>query len=254
MFIIECLKWEKETLRTILLCTLVILPLCFVKDWESLSILSKIKAVVYASLVLFVLIVPPFDQWTQENVVRDMDDFIHDQKTWFSLNIYKSLGTFTFGTVYHDCIFPVKKTMKDQSLSGWSKVSKFALFMVTVISGVLGVGGFVNFRIKEHSDRQFKSNIFSNGENDRLFGPNNKLFDAARMILVALMLMTVPMCVHVARDYIDAIKIKISGEDKITSNVNESAMAQTIEGGNATTNVMNLVKIMLMDQIVVLDF
>ena len=96
MFIIECLKWEKETLRTILLCTLVILPLCFVKDWESLSILSKIKAVVYASLVLFVLIVPPFDQWTQENVVRDMDDFIHDQKTWFSLNIYKSLGTFTF--------------------------------------------------------------------------------------------------------------------------------------------------------------
>ena len=209
MFIIECLKLEHDPLKVIILCSVFILPLCFVKDWESLSILSKIKTFVYGMIVLFVVIAPPFDKWTQDNVVRDMNEFISDRKTWFSLNIFRSLGTFAFGTVYHDCIFPVKATMKNQSLSAWNKVSKFSLVMVTLISGVLGVGGFVNFRIKPGQqikpgvDRAFKSNVFSNDAN-HLFGENNYLFHAARYTLVALMLMTVPLCVHVARDYIDA--------------------------------------------------
>ena len=226
LYILQCLTNNKdEEIRVIILCSIFILPLCFVKDWESLSILSKIKTFVYAMVVLFVVTAPP---WTRgEAHPRDLNEFLYDRKTWVSSNFFRTLGTFAFATVYHDCIFPVKQSMKDQTINGWSKVSKFALFLVTVISAVLGVFGFVHFRI---DGNEYPPNLFIH--DGRLFDSNNELFKIARYVLVGLMLMTVPLCVHVARDYIEAIKEKITQKDNITEIKNENIIKQTIEGGN----------------------
>eukprot|EP01083_Nonionella_stella_P140327 430146_1 len=223
MFIQECTGFGTQGL--VLLCVVTALPLCFMKDWESLSILSKIKAFVYAMIVLVVLVKPPFDDRIQKKA-KDLSTFLYQTRTtWFSWNVFESLGTFAFASIYHDCMFPVKKTMRDQSIGAWSKASKVTLSIAFIINIVLGIGGFVNFRPKE---KKFPENIFEAGK-DRLF-TDDIVFRRCRDILVALLLVTVPLCVHCARDYVEAMCSKIS-----EIMCEKSTVQNEIDGAGQTT-------------------
>ena len=236
MFISECTGLTSRNL--VILCTLTILPLCFVKDWESLSILSKIKTFVYAMVVLFILFRPSTDIYsTDAQRTRAFGEFISDRSTWFSLNIFQSIGTFAFGTIYHDCLFPVRKTMKTKSVRDWAKTSSFTLIIVYLISTLLGVGGFINFR---PISRSLGSNVFTNSEDGRLFS-DDIWFKAARFMLVGLMLMTVPLCVHCSRDYIEAIITKIGAlcGDKTV----ENEMKMHMEGGTNKQTITEMMEV-----------
>lgn len=69
---------------------------------------------------------------------------------------------------------------------------------------ILGIGGGFTFRYKKRSHHEFHSNIFSVVDTKRLFS-DDYWFLTGRLILVSLMLMTIPICVHVTRDYIESI-------------------------------------------------
>ena len=83
------------------------LPFCFMKDWESLAILSKIKTVVFALVTLLIILKAAFDEKIQSKAIS-FDAFLGTQKTWFSLDVVHSFGTFAFGVLFADtyeCIY-----------------------------------------------------------------------------------------------------------------------------------------------------
>ena len=180
----------------------VVFPLGFVKDWESLSIISKLKTFVYATLILFILVRGATDplsssqsfEWTKID-------------GWISKNWTDGLGIIAFAMVFHDSIFPAWRSMKDKSTKTWNKTSLITSFLTMSLNLIIGIGGVINF-----SGKKIPTMILTSDTDIRIFS-NDKWFRIARMMLVSIMLMTLPIYVAVLREYIESI-INVITKDK----------------------------------------
>lgn len=206
-------------LFTIILCTAFCLPLCFVKDWESLAIISKIKTFVYIVVVLFVIIRGCTDNYYGKHYKQyTLSNYVSQKNTWVNIRgTFKSIGVFAFGSIFHDCMFPAYKSMTNQSLSAWKKTSVMTVTFTFCISMILGIAGAFNFRpmVGAVSDKIFTS------KSDKRLWSNDGWFLFIRCILACLMLMTVPICIHVSREYLQSM-IENINEIWLNSNFSES--------------------------------
>jgi len=148
---------------------------------------------------------------------------------------YRAMESNGFMTLFADTIFPIRQGMRDQSVSEWNKASKFTLFLVFVINLTLGIGGFVNFR-----RFNLPGNLFKRERGEFVLWNDDWWSHGTSWMLVGLMVMTVPLCVHVSREYVQAIITKLceccnGKEVAITS---ENAMRTQIESGRNTETVI----------------
>ena len=130
--------------------------------------------------------------------------------------------------------------MRDQSLREWNRASKFTMLLVFIINVILGIGAFFNFRRYDLPDNLFKR------ENGQFKLWNDDWWShGASWMLVGLMVMTVPLCVHVTREYVEAIIIKISelrashnNKDRVVTD--EEAVRTEIERGQEKKTVSTM--------------
>ena len=89
---------DMDAWQLILLCIGSMLPLCFVKDWESLAILSKIKTFVFAAVTLLIVCRAAFDEKVQTKA-KPVEEFFDNQATWFSIGALESFGKMAFAVM-----------------------------------------------------------------------------------------------------------------------------------------------------------
>jgi len=176
----------KEDIMTLLLSSIIILPLCLLRDMSPLSNLSAVSILstgLIVSIVFYLFVANPNDD------VRENGGTLYEK--WFEVRsgIFESLGTFVFSFVSQHTVNLAYESLRPelQSLSTWKKVSSWSLSISTTLSLAVGVLVYMTFWQKTKSD------IFE-------MYPPLRIIDIAKLLLCISMLLTFPLPFFACRE------------------------------------------------------
>lgn len=170
---------DKEGLVTLILSTLVLLPLCFLRDMTPLSNLSAMSVF---SMVLIVLIILYLYIVNPNNDIRIEGGTIYENWLEIRPGIIESLGTFVFSFVSQHTVNLAYESLQPdlQTLSTWRKVSLWSVGISTTLSLSVGLFVYITFWQKTQSD------VFD-------MYPPMCVVDIAKLLLCVSMLLTFPL-------------------------------------------------------------
>lgn len=174
-----------ETALMISLCTLVLLPLCLLRDMTPLSSLSLFSV---ASMGIIVAIVLGL-YFDDPNGMREHGGSVDEH--WFQVRsgLLPSLGTFVFSFVSQHTVHLAFESLRPelQTLENWKRISFLSIALATVVS--LSVGVFVYMTFWEHTG----SDLF-------VLYPALPIIDVAKLLLCMTMVLTFPFPFFTCRD------------------------------------------------------
>lgn len=174
-----------ETVTTLLLSTMVMLPLCLLRDMTPLSNLS-LFSVASMGVIVFIVLYLYFEN---PNNIRDHSGSSFEH--WFEVRrgLLQSLGTFVFSFVSQHTVHLAFESLRPElkSLQSWKRVSLWSIGLATAVS--LSVGVFVYMTFWERTG----SDLFE-------LYPEVPIIDIAKLLLCITMLLTFPFPFFTCRD------------------------------------------------------
>jgi len=183
-------RWlsENHVLITFLLCTFIVLPMCFLREMQSLATVSLCSV---ASMMMIVcIIVYLFIFSTDESHSFDSRD-VYDNWIEVRYGFLESLGTFVFTFVSQHTVhlaFNSIKT-KDRNLKNWKLVSLFSISMACFVSLTIGFVVYMTF------GKETRSDIFE------MYSPSRAI-SMAKVFLSLNMLLTCPLVFLTCREMV----------------------------------------------------
>ena len=117
--------------------TLVILPLCLLRDLSSLSFTSMISIIADIVLVMIVVINAP--------TISHDEGIKHNTISIISSSLFAGVGTMSFAFVCQHNSFLVFRTLKERTIDNWRKVAQGSITFAVVLSLILGIAGYLSF-------------------------------------------------------------------------------------------------------------
>jgi solute carrier family 38 (sodium-coupled neutral amino acid transporter), member 11 len=114
-----------------LMSTIIVLPLCLLKDLSSLSWTSMLSIAADIALVLIVLIAAP--------AASASEGIKHGEVTILNSSIFVGIGTMSFAFVCQHNSFIVFRTLKEKTSKNWEKVAKGSIFFSFLMCSTLGI-------------------------------------------------------------------------------------------------------------------
>lgn len=170
-----------ETLFTLLLATVVILPLCLQRKLDTLAKFSFISIV--SVLAIVCIVIYEFTDVRKQGEGFDKDYL--DVRPGF----ISSMGTFVFAFVSQHTSHVVYRSMKNRSLERWKTVSTVSITVAGLMTSMVGSFSYFTFWLDTSSD------LFT-------IYPASKVVDSAELLLSITMLFTYPMPFFTTRELI----------------------------------------------------
>jgi amino acid permease len=161
--------------------TFIILPLCLMKNLESLEWTSSFSVFSDIALALIVAIGAPAAA-AQQGIKMDISQLVFARST-----IFAGMGTISFAFVCQHNSFLVFRSLREPTQKTWTKVAHGSLIVSFSICCTFGLAGYLNFLDKT------KGNVLDN------FSDTDKTISVARFFLAVCMILTYPMECFVAR-------------------------------------------------------
>ncbi|GAX09350.1 hypothetical protein FisN_6Lh280 [Fistulifera solaris] len=166
--------------------TLVILPLCLLRDMtplSNLSMLSVICSITIVGIVMSLYVTNP------NHEIRHPGGSLYDNWLEVRWGYLESLGTFVFTFVSQHTVHLTFGSLKPElrTVSNWKKVSSVALFLAASVSLLVAVFVYISFWQEAESD------IFS-------IYPSLHVTNMARLLLCITMLLTFPLPFFTCRE------------------------------------------------------
>lgn len=114
-----------------LMSTIIVLPLCLLKDLSSLSWTSMLSIAADIALVLIVLIAAPSASVSE--------GIKHTEVSIINSSIFVGIGTMSFAFVCQHNSFIVFRTLKEKTSKNWDKVAKGSIFFSFLMCATLGI-------------------------------------------------------------------------------------------------------------------
>jgi solute carrier family 38 (sodium-coupled neutral amino acid transporter), member 11 len=114
-----------------LMSTIIVLPLCLLKDLSSLSWTSMLSIAADIALVLIVLIAAP--------TASASEGIKHGEVTFLNSSIFVGIGTMSFAFVCQHNSFIVFRSLKEKTSKNWGKVAKGSIFFSFLMCSTLGI-------------------------------------------------------------------------------------------------------------------
>ena len=192
---------DKEDLVTLLLSTVVILPLCLLRDMTPLSNLSAMSVL---SMVLIVIIIVYLFIVNPNNDVRNEGGTIYENWLEVKPGIFESLGTFVFSFVSQHTVNLAYESLRPdlQTLSTWMKVSSWSVGISTTLSLSVGIFVYITFWQKTQSD------VFD-------MYPPLCAVDIAKLLLCVSMLLTFPLPFFSCRELVIVMLMSLTQKAEI---------------------------------------
>ena len=191
-----------DKIVTVSLCLIISGPLCFVGNLESFSMISQFKTFVISIVVLFIIIRGATDTYHKNENYPDFESFstfAGSTKAWINKDSwFDSIGTFFFAMVSQDAIFPLHRSMKDQSTSAFQKMISIAMVMTAIMLVVTGGSSVLIFQAR------LPQNILDARDEERVFS-NDVWFGICRYLAAVTLSLTLPLLIGVAREYFVSI-------------------------------------------------
>ena len=215
-----------DKIVTVSLCLIISGPLCFVGNLESFSMISQFKTFVISIVVLFIIIRGATDTYHKNENYPDFESFSNftsSAKAWINKDSwFDSIGTFLFALLSQDCIFPLYRSMKDQSTSAFRKMISAAMAMTVVILVVTGGSSVLIFQA------ELPQNILNARDDKRIFS-NDVWFGICRYLAAMTLFLTLPLCIGVAREYFVSIYDVFNENSSQSENNMTQTSSNTIE-------------------------
>lgn len=167
--------------------TLIVLPLCLMRDLSSLSWTSFLS--IFADAVLIVIILVSAASATKEQ----SEHFQPDDLGQMGITLFAGLGTMSFAFVCQHNSFLVFKSLRQPTLANWKQVAGISLSIAYALCLALGLIGFFAFYPYVEGD------LLNN------FPASYASVAVARALLAVSMLLTYPMECYVARHCVHSL-------------------------------------------------
>ena len=184
IFFGESLAGRRGTISIVAI--FIVLPLALLKDMSTLSSTSLVSIVADALIALIVVVAGPL-------MSKDLDPPPVPDYDFAKRSVFAGLGAMSFAYTCHHSSFLVYTSMRDQTFSSWTVVSRISIVIALVTSLTLALGGYLTFF------QDTKGNVLNNFPNDHV--PAN----VARALLGLTMILTYPMEMFVARHGLHAV-------------------------------------------------
>ena len=191
-----------EVNRELVMCisaTFIILPLCLMKNLDSLAWSSSFSVFSDIALALIVAIGAPSTA-AKQGIVMDAS-----QLSFVRPTIFAGLGTISFAFVCQHNSFLVFRSLKEPTFQSWTNVAHGSLIVSFSVCCTFGLAGYLNFL--DHT----KGNVLDN------FSETDKTITVARFFLAICMILTFPMECFVARHCLLSILNKYYSNRNILS-------------------------------------
>jgi len=183
--------WTNRRVVIAMCASLAILPLSMLKDMKSLSFISIISTGAVFGIILIIGI-EGFGAHIGQNVAQAFDQAVG--KLLINSDLFTAFGTMAFAYVCHDVAFQVFQSLENPTPKRWARtvnLSMFMAFVISVLTGVLGFGGYFG---------ELKSNILNNLDSTDAFA------NVARVVMGVCLFFKYPlslfMCRHITHKFI----------------------------------------------------
>lgn len=186
--------WTDNVRLTIILASVLILPLCLQRDLSALEIFSKIKIATYGAIaaIVTVLCVNVHQESDEHDdmITSDNGDWVNH---WLTVKpgLLPNTGTFVFAFVSQNIVHLIFLSLRpeDRNLKSFSDVSTLGIVASGVIMLAVGLPAYMTFWDKASTD------LF------RLYPPSQaNTVNVARLLLSVGMVLTYPMPLFSLRD------------------------------------------------------
>ena len=201
-----------ETLVSLIVCTLIILPLCLYRRLDGLAKFSAVS--VLSVMAIAGIIVYEYGEEREESDNGWRENFLYVKTGYIS-----SLGTFIFAFVSQHTSHVVYRSMRDRSR--WSFVSGTAVGVALATSIVVSSFAYFTYWDKTSSD------LFT-------MYPPSKVIDVAELLLSVTMLFTYPMPFFTCRELF--VVWLAMGEEEEEGEGEEDEEGRVRGGTNGTAN------------------
>ena len=177
-------SYDVTVSRELVMCisaTFIILPLCLMKNLESLEWTSSFSVISDIALALIVAIGAPAAA-AQQGIKMESSQLAFARST-----IFAGMGTISFAFVCQHNSFLVFRSLKEPTQKTWTKVAHGSLMVSFSICCTFGLAGYLNFL------DQTRGNVLDN------FSDSDRTISVARFFLAICMILTFPMECFVAR-------------------------------------------------------
>lgn len=178
--------------QILIVAGVVLLPLCLLRELNSLSWVSLASV---ATICLIVVMVSVEGMRGQRNPT---DPKPVREVVWFGSSVFTAFGTMSFAYVCHDLSFQVFQSLRVPSKRNWALVARGTVSIAFLASITLSLFGYFSFW------DTVKSNILNN------FADDNHVINTVRLMLAAAIVMTFPLNLFMARHVIGGLIERIS--------------------------------------------
>lgn len=189
--------------------TLVVLPLCLLRDLSSLAWTSFFS--IFADVVLIIIILV-----AATSASKDQDEHFESVDLGeMGMAIFAGIGTMSFAFVCQHNSFLVFRSLKTPTLSQWRKVADISLIVAYLLCLILGLIGFFAFYPYVEGD------LLNN------FPADSSAVAAARLLLAITMLFTYPMECYVARHCIHSLTRRYASKQVLSSKASRKVLSES---------------------------
>ncbi len=200
----------QRNLDIVLVCVFIMLPLCLLRDLNSLSWTSLLSIVSDIILMVLIMIAAP-------SASKHQDEHFTAANVWdMNYTVFAGIGTMSFAFVCQHNSFLIFKSLKVQTYQNFKVVCNGSVSVALCISLGIGCTGFFYFYPNVQGD------VLNN------FGSSSSALCVARIFLAMTMLFTFPMEVVVSRHCFLSILHRIRKD-----NITIDEILQSIHGGAA---------------------
>lgn len=141
-----------RTIVMILSATIVMLPLCLLKDMSSLSWTSLLSIVADVVLIIIVIISAPSAAKAQGIKTAPL--------TLINTSLFAGIGTMSFAFVCQHNSFIVFRSLQQQTYESWKRVAHCSISFSFLLCLIFAVGGYMSF------SNQTKGDLLNNFPDD----------------------------------------------------------------------------------------
>jgi sodium-coupled neutral amino acid transporter 11 len=172
--------------------TIIILPLCLLKNLSSLSKTSFVS-ILSDIFIVIIVVINSYSKAQKQDASQSLNGMVY-----ININIFAGIGTMAFAFVCQHNSFLVYKSLKEPTIENWKFVAHFSITISFLISLTLGIFGYLAFKDKTNGD------ILTN------FSSDNSLINFARFLLALCMTFVFPMECYVSRHCLLSLASNIS--------------------------------------------